>query len=104
MMRFYIEREMEDAMKLRFLVAPLAALSCLAVPAMAQGYNAYSYDGPVITGAQMTDMPSQRANVTTSGSFLRPEVSGSETDIHVYRERHPYHAYREWNDRYDYGR
>ena len=61
-------------MKMRFLVPQALALSLLALPAMAQ--NGYYYrDREVpITGAQMTDWPSSRANTTESGSFLRPNV------------------------------
>jgi hypothetical protein len=59
-------------MKIKFLVPTALALSVLAVPALATDYY-YSYGDRPITGAQLTDMPSQRANVTRSGSFLRPE-------------------------------
>lgn len=89
-------------MKLRILVPSLAILSCFAIPAMAQGYYSFDYRGPTITGAQMSDLPSARANVTTSGSMLRPEVGASQEDIYVYRDRHPYRSYREWDDRYDH--
>lgn len=89
-------------MKLRYLVPPLAILSCLAVPALAQGYNVYSYNGPAITGAQMSDLPSERSNVTTTGSFLRPEMGNTTVEIYSYRDRHPYRVYREPSDRYDH--
>ena len=55
-------------MKRTLLVTAALALSLSALPAMAQGY--YSrYDTP-ITGAQLTDFPSSRANTTLTGSFL----------------------------------
>ena len=53
-------------MKKTLLASSVLALSLLAVPAMAQGYYGggyYRYETPV-TGAQMTDLPSMRANVT----------------------------------------
>ena len=75
-------------MKLKFLIPSALALSVLAVPALAQGY--YSYQAP-INGSQLTDMPSQRGNVTRTGSFLRPE--------HGFR--HHYWARRHHRD-YDY--
>ena len=59
-------------MKLKFLIPSALVLSVLAVPAMAQSYS-YSNDTPIY-GSQMTDMPSQRGNVTRTGSFLRPEA------------------------------
>ena len=57
-------------MKIKFLVPAALALSVLAVPALAYEYP---YEAP-ISGSQLTDMPSQRANVTATGSFLRPET------------------------------
>jgi hypothetical protein len=57
-------------MKIKFLVPATLALSVLAVPALAYDYP---YEAP-ITGSQLTDMPSQRSNVTMTGSFLRPET------------------------------
>lgn len=74
-------------MKLKFLIPSVLALSTLAVPAFAQGY--YSYEAP-INGAQLTDMPSQRGNVTRTGSFLRPEYG--------YAHRHDYWARRYYRD------
>ena len=61
-------------MKLKFLVPSALALSVLAVPALAYDYDSYYYNEAPITGAQMTDMPSQRSNVTMTGSFLTPET------------------------------
>lgn len=80
------------------------ALSLLAVPAMAQGYYRY-YEAP-ITGAQMTDFPSPRANTTRTGSML---AFGSHYDYlnrDYYRDRNydrdRYDAYRydRYRDRY----
>ena len=59
-------------MKTKFFVPQALALSVLAVPALAYDYSPYN-DVP-ITGSQLTDWPSQRANVTATGSFLRPET------------------------------
>lgn len=57
-------------MKLKLIVPSVLALSVLAVPALAYEYP----DNQVpITGSQMTDRPSERSNVTATGSFLRPE-------------------------------
>ena len=75
-------------MKRTLLVASALALSLTALPAMAQGY--YSrYDTP-ITGAQMTDFPSSRANTTLTGSFLS---AGSRYD---YTDRDEYYREREF--------
>ena len=96
-------------MKRTLLVASALALSLTALPAMAQGY--YSrYDTPV-TGAQMTDYPSSRANTTLTGSFLS---LGSRYD---YNDRDTYYRVRSYygeryndrdrdydRDRDDYGR
>lgn len=57
-------------MNIKFLVPSVLALSFFAVPALAYEYP---YNQTPITGSQMTDLPSQRSNVTTTGSFLRPE-------------------------------
>lgn len=58
-------------MKIKFLVPATLALSVLAVPALAYDYP---YNDAPISGSQLTDMPSQRSNVTMTGSFLRPET------------------------------
>lgn len=58
-------------MKLKLIVPSVLALSVLAVPALAYEYP---YNDVPITGSQMTDMPSERSNVTMTGSFLRPET------------------------------
>ena len=76
-------------MKTKFLVPQVLALSLLAAPALAYGYSPYN-DVP-ITGSQLTDWPSERANVTMTGSFLRPNTG--------YEARHEYwdrRAYRDW--------
>ena len=75
-------------MKRMILVS--AALSLMALPAMAQGYygGSYSrYDRP-ITGAQMTDYPSSRANTTLTGSFLSagPRYVYDDRDGTYYRD------------------
>ena len=82
-------------MKRTLLVASALALSLTALPAMAQGY--YSrYDTP-ITGAQMTDYPSSRANTTLTGSFLS---MGSRYD---YNDRDYYYRDRSYDsERYNY--
>ena len=98
-------------MKRTLLVAFALALSLMALPAMAQGYHGgyYSrYDTP-ITGAQMTDLPSSRANTTLTGSFLS---AGSRYDYNGYyaRDRAYYDRGRDYYDRDrdydrdDYGR
>ena len=81
-----------------------------ALPAMAQGYYD-RYDTP-ITGAQMTDFPSSRANTTLTGSFLsagpryvyddRDDVSYRDRDY--YRDRERYDRDRYYSDRDYYGR
>ena len=76
-------------MKRTLLVTAALALSLTALPAMAQGY--YSrYDAP-ITGAQMTDFPSSRANTTLTGSFLSagPRYDYTDRDDY-YRDRDSY--------------
>ncbi len=80
-------------MKIKFLVPSVLALSVLAVPALANDYY-YSYGDRPITGAQLTDMPSQRANVTKSGSFLTPEPG------YVVRDRDDYWAQRAYDQGY----
>ncbi len=55
-------------MKKILIASSILALSLLAVPASAQSRYG-RYDAP-ITGAQMTDFPSSRANTTLTGSFL----------------------------------
>lgn len=78
-------------MTLKFLVPSVLALSALAVPALAYD-NSYSYYNDVpITGSQMTDMPSERSNVTMTGSFLRPEPSYAQR--YEYWARHHYRDY-----------
>jgi hypothetical protein len=66
-------------MRKKLLAAAALTFSLLAVPAMAQGYYHGYYQGYYgeyrdvpITGAQMTDFPSMRANTTRTGSFLSP--------------------------------
>ena len=95
-------------MKRTLLIASALALSLTALPAMAQGY--YSrYDAP-ITGDQMTDFPSSRANTTLTGSFLsagsRYDYSDRDTyyrDRAYYRDR-DYDRDRYYRDRDYYGR
>ena len=77
-------------MKLKFLVPSVLALSVLAVPALAYDYT--YYDEAPINGSQLTDLPSQRANVTRSGSFLSEEPS--------YAQRYDYWARRGYGDYY----
>jgi hypothetical protein len=75
-------------MKIKFLVPTALALSVLAVPALATDYY-YSYGDRPITGAQLTDRPSERANVTRSGSLLGPE-GGYVVRYHNYSTRRAY--------------
>jgi len=87
-------------MKRTLLVTAALALSLSALPAMAQGY--YSrYDTP-ITGAQMTDFPSSRANTTLTGSFLS-EGPRYDYDRANYRDQGYYgdRAYDRDRDYYD---
>ena len=77
-------------MKLKFLVPSVLALSVLAVPALAYDYT--YYDEAPINGSQLTDLPSQRANITRSGSFLSEEPS--------YAQRYDYWARRGYSDYY----
>ena len=93
-------------MKKTLLASSVLALSLLAIPAMAQGYYGggyYRYEAP-ITGAQMTDLPSMRANVTRTGSFLstepRYEYRDSYRDRDYYRDR-GYYRDRYYRGRYD---
>jgi hypothetical protein len=88
-------------MKPTFLILGTLALPLLAVPAMAQNYYGYRYlDREIpLSGAQMTDWPSGRFNVTESGSFLRP-------GRHFYQDRSEYrrhyrHEYRGYYERRD---
>ena len=83
-------------MKIKFLVPTALALSVLAVPALAADYY-YSYGDRPITGAQLTDRPSERANVTISGSLLRPE-GGYVVRYHNYSNRRAYE--RRYRDGY----
>ena len=88
-------------MKKTLLASSVLALSLLAVPAMAQGYyDGYSrYEAPV-TGSQMTDLPSMRANTTRTGSFLSV---GSRDDYFyrdTYRDRDYYRERDLERDRY----
>ena len=82
------------------LVSSALALSLLAVPAMAQGYygDYYRYREAPITGAQMTDLPSMRANTTLSGSFLSPG-SRYEYFDRDYRRDRDYYRHRDYRDR-----
>ena len=80
-------------MKKTLIASSALVLSLMAAPAMAQGYYGY-YDTP-ITGAQMTDLPSMRANTTRTGSFLSV---GSRQD---YFNRDYYHDRNYDRDRYD---
>ena len=82
-------------MKMRILIPSLAALGMMAVPAMAQGVYAPAYhNGAPILGSQMTDRPSERANVTMTGSLLRPEMRDGQR---VYIYGHPYRVYRDYD-------
>jgi hypothetical protein len=84
-------------MNTKILALSVLGFSLLAVPAtLAQGYYDRGYEAP-ISGAQMTDWPSSRANTTLSGSFLRPNVR----DEYGYGRGDYRHDDR---DRYDYDR
>lgn len=89
-------------MNTKFLALSVVGFSLLAVPAtLAQSYDDGYYGGygrgyeAPITGAQMTDWPSSRANTTLSGSFLRPNVE----DEYGYGRGDYRHGYD--RDRYD---
>ena len=71
-------------MIIKFLV-PLVSLTVFAVPAFAQDLG----NVVVIRGDQMTDLPSTRANVTLTGSFLRPSPGyvGGDQKWHVESNR-----------------
>lgn len=90
---------MEDPMKKTLLASSVLALSLLAVPAMAQGYYSDRYYDAPITGAQMTDLPSMRANTTRSGSFLSTGSRYEYFDRDYYRDRDNDYRYREYRDR-----
>src|SRR5690348_603576 len=81
-------------MKKTLLASSVLALSLLAVPAMAQGYYGgyYRYEAPV-TGSQMTDFPSMRANTTRTGSFLS---TGSRYEYRDYYRDRDYHRDRDY--------
>lgn len=90
-------------MKLKLIVPSVLALSVLAVPALAY---VYPDNQAPITGSQMTDRPSERSNVTVSGSLLRPETGYVVRDDY-YGARSAYEqGYRDgYRDRdYDTGR
>lgn len=94
-------------MKKTLLASSVLALSLLAVPAMAQGYYGgyYGYEAPV-TGAQMTDLPSMRANVTRTGSFLSIGSRDEYFDRGYYRNRdrdRGYYRDRDYRSGYDRG-
>jgi hypothetical protein len=73
-------------MKTRFLIPALAAMTELAVPAMAQDIYSVDRDGTVaVTGGQLTDAPSMRANTTIGDSFLRPK--GTEVRVVAENDR-----------------
>lgn len=88
-------------MKLKLIVPSVLALSVLAVPALAYDYP----DNRVpITGSQMTDRPSERSNVTISGSLLRPEGGYVVRDEDYWSRRAYERGYRDgYHDR-DYDR
>jgi hypothetical protein len=91
---------MEDTMKLKFLVPSALALTVLAAPAFAQGYYNY-YDEAPINGSQLTDMPSQRSNVTITGSFLAPEPSYEQRyDEWAQEQAYRDYYYRNYGPRY----
>ena len=91
-------------MKMRFLTLSLVALPLLALPAAAQNDYYYRNGEVPITGAQMTDFPSSRANTTESGSFLRPNVPTEpgygRNYYYYYGERRDYYGDR-YSDRPD---
>jgi len=92
-------------MKKILLASSALALSLLAVPAMAQGYYGggyYRYETPV-TGAQMTDLPSMRANTTRTGSFLSVGSRYQYFDRDYYRD-YDRGYYRDRDYRNDYER
>jgi hypothetical protein len=90
---------MEDPMKKLLLASSVLALSLLAVPAMAQGYYSDGYYDAPVTGAQMTDLPSMRANTTRTGSFLSTGSRYEYFDRDYYRDRDDYYRYRQYRDR-----
>jgi hypothetical protein len=86
-------------MKRTLLATAALALSLTALPAMAQSYYD-RYDTP-ITGAQMTDFPSSRANTTLTGSFLSAGPRYVYDDRGDYRDR-DYDRYRDYDRDRDY--
>jgi hypothetical protein len=95
---------MEDIpMTKTLLLSSALVLSMLAVPAMAQGYyygdRDDGYRDAPISGAQMTDFPSMRANTTRTGSFLSEGSRYQYADEDYYRDRENYYRYREYRDR-----
>jgi hypothetical protein len=95
---------MEDIpMTKTLLLSSALVLSVLAVPAMAQGYYGdrdTGYRDAPISGAQMTDFPSMRANTTRTGSFLSEGSRYQYADEDYYRDRENYYRYRDYRDRH----
>jgi hypothetical protein len=90
-------------MKKTLIASSALILSLMAAPAMAGGYYSY-YDTP-ITGAQMTDLPSMRANTTRTGSFLsvgsRQDYFNRDYRSRDYdRDRYNDYRYHQYRDRY----
>lgn len=88
-------------MKIKFLVPCMLALSVVAVPALAYEYP---YNNVPVYGSQLTDMPSERSNVTITGSFLRPETGYVVRDDYWARRAYE-HGYRDgyYGRYYDHG-
>lgn len=92
-------------MKRMLLASGALALSLATMPAMAQGYYE-RYEAP-ITGAQLTDFPSSRANTTLTGSFLSlgSHYDASHGDYYgdrdYYRDRDYPRGYHRHYDRDD---
>lgn len=84
------------------LILGALALPLLAAPVLGQSYYGDRHRDIPITGAQMTDWPSGRFNVTQSGSFLRPRRHFSQ-DRAEYR-RHYRYENRDNDDRSYYER
>jgi hypothetical protein len=107
MVRFLVVME-DHPMTKTLLLSSALVLSILAAPAMAQDYYGDrdgGYRDAPISGAQMTDYPSMRANTTRTGSFLSEGSRYQYQDYYrdrddYYRDRDNYYRYRDYRDRY----
>ena len=87
---------------MKLIIPAIIALSALAVPAMAQNY--YDRSNAPITGAQLSDFPSSRANVTRTGSFLSYNGPDRFAEAPVRHRHHRRHYERRYDDERYYNR